>query len=128
MFFMPLRASYFSPQGQRGGCGIKKRGCVAAPHSLNSFVFCGLLRLFGFQNDDPEKFEETIATPQKGGFLLTPIAALSGTPLSGSVGGRYRRYLSLREGLEKTPRRGAERREADVPSITSGMAVGDQQN
>ena len=103
MFFMPLGASYFSPQGQRGGCGIKKRGGVAAPHSLNSFVFCGLLRLFGFQNDDPEKFGETIATPPKRGFLLTPIAALSGTPLSRPVGGRYRRYLSLREGLENPP-------------------------
>ena len=67
MFFMPLRAACFSPQGQRGGWGIKKRGGVAAPHSLNSFVFCGLLRLFGFQNDDPEKFGETIATPPKKG-------------------------------------------------------------
>ena len=67
MFFMPLGASYFSPQGQRGGCGIKKRGGVAAPHSLNSFVSCGLPLLFGFENDDPEKFEETIATPPKGG-------------------------------------------------------------
>ena len=54
--------------GTKGGCGIKSCGGVAAPHSLNSFVFCGLLRLFGFQNDDPEKFGETIATPpQKGG-------------------------------------------------------------
>ena len=50
------------------GWGIKKRGGVAAPHSLNSFVSCGLPLLFGFENDDPEKFEETIATPpQKGG-------------------------------------------------------------
>ena len=113
MFFMPLRAACFSPQGQRGGCGIKKRGGVAAPHSLNSFVSCVLPLLFGFENDDPKKFEETIATPPKGGFLLTPIAALSGTPLSRPVGGRYRRYLSLREGLEQTPRSGAERREAN---------------
>ena len=71
MFFMPLGASYFSPQGQRGGCGIKKRGGVAAPHSLNSFVSCGLPLLFGFENDDPEKFEETIETiappPKRGG-------------------------------------------------------------
>ena len=72
MFFMPLRATCFSPQGQRGGCGIKKRGGVAAPHSLNSFVFCGLLRLFGFQNDDPEKFGETIATPPKRGVPTDP--------------------------------------------------------
>ena len=72
MFFMPLRATCFSLQGQRGGCGIKKRGGVAAPHSLNSFVFCGLLRLFGFQNDDPEKFGETIATPPKRGVPTDP--------------------------------------------------------
>ena len=45
---------------------------MAAPHSLNSFVFCGLLRLFGFQNDDPEKFGETIATPPKRGVPTDP--------------------------------------------------------
>ena len=73
---------------------------MAVPHSLKSFVFLDLPLLFGFQNDDPEKFGETIATPPKGGFLLTPIAALSGTPLSRPVGGRYRRYLSLREGSD----------------------------
>ena len=73
MFFMPLRAACFSPQGQRGGCGIKKRGGVAAPHSLNSFVFCGLLRLFGFENDDTEKFGETIATPPETGGACGPV-------------------------------------------------------
>ena len=72
MFFMPLRASYFSPQGQRGGCGIKKRGGVAAPHSLKSFVFLGLALLFGFQNDDTEKSGETIATPPKRGVPTDP--------------------------------------------------------
>ena len=72
MFFMPLGASYFSPQGQRGGCGIKKRGGVAAPHSLNSFFSCSLPLLFGFENDDPEKFEETIATPPKRGVPTDP--------------------------------------------------------
>ena len=69
---MPLRATCFSPQGQRGGCGIKKRGGVAAPHSLNSFVSCGLPLLFGFENDDPKKFEETIATPPKRGVPTDP--------------------------------------------------------
>ena len=49
--------------------------------------------------------------PPKGGFLLTPIAALSTVPLSRPVGGRYRRYLSLREGSEKTPRSGADEAE-----------------
>ena len=87
---------------------------MAAKHSLNSFVFRGLSLLIGFQRADTEKSGETIAPPKKGGFLLTPIAALSGTPLSRPVGGRYRRYLSLREGSEQPPRRGAERRETDL--------------
>ena len=58
--------------GTKGGCGIKKRGGVAAPHSLKSFVFCDLPLLFGFQNDDPEKSGETIATPQKKGVPTDP--------------------------------------------------------
>ena len=69
---MPQTTASLSPQGQRGGCGIKKRGGVAAPHSLNSFVSCGLPLLFGFENDDPEKFEETIATPPKRGVPTDP--------------------------------------------------------
>ena len=72
MFFMPQRTASLSPQGQRGGCGIKKRGGVAAPHSLNSFVSCVLPLLFGFENDDPKKFEETIATPPKRGVPTDP--------------------------------------------------------
>ena len=49
---------------------------MAAPHSLNTFVSCVLPLLFGFANDDPEKFEEPDSDPpQKGGFLLTAIAA-----------------------------------------------------
>ena len=111
MFFMPLRAACFSPQGQRGGCGIKKRGGVAAPHSLNSFVFCGLLRLLGFENDDTEKFGETIADPPRnGGGHAAPCSGAMWHALHRPPGGRYRRYLSLREGSEKTPRRGRSRK------------------
>ena len=78
MFFMSQRTAYFLPQGQRGGCTRKKRGGVPAPHSLNSFVFCGLSLLIGLPRmTDTEKSGETIATPPpKGGFLLAPIAAL----------------------------------------------------
>ena len=72
MFFMPLGAAYFSPQGQRGGCGIKSCGGVPAPHSFNSFVFCGLPLLFGFHDDDTEKSGETIATPPKRGVPTGP--------------------------------------------------------
>ena len=73
MFFMPLGASYFSPQGQRGGCGIKSCGGVPAPHSLKSFVFLGLTLLFGFHNDDTEKPGKTIATPPETGVPTGPV-------------------------------------------------------
>ena len=70
---MPLGAAYFLPQGQRGGCGIKKRGGGTSPLSLNSFVFYGLPLLFGFHNDDTEKSGETIATPPKRGVPTGPV-------------------------------------------------------
>ena len=95
--------------GTKGGCGIKNWWGVADTHPFNSFVFCGLLRLFGFENDDTEKSGETIGPPPKRGVPTDPD---SGTqwhvPLSRPVGGRYRLYLSLREGSEKTPRSGAD--------------------
>ena len=79
---MPLGAAYFLPQGQRGGCGIKKRGGGTSPLSLNSFVFYGLPLLFGFHNDDTEKSGKTIATPpKKGGSYRPRVAARCGTPL-----------------------------------------------
>ena len=110
-FFMPLGAAYFVPQGQRGGRGIKKRGGGAPPLSLNSFVLLGLPLLFGFHNDDTEKSgEDDSDPPPKRGFPGAPIAALRGSASIPAPGGRYRRYLSLREGSEKTPRRGVERR------------------
>ena len=70
---MPLGAAYFLPQGQRGGCGIKKRGGGTSPLSLNSFVFYGLPLLFGFHNDDTEKSGETIAPPPKRGVSTGPV-------------------------------------------------------
>ena len=108
MFFVVLGAGCFLVQGQRGGCTRKKRGGVPAPHSLNSFVFCVLPLLFGFHDDDTEKSGETIATPPKRGV---PTGPDSGTLYHAPIpapGGRYRRYLSLREGSEKTPRSGAD--------------------
>ena len=107
MFFVELGATYFLEQGHKGGCSRKKRGGVPAPHSLNSFVFRGLSLLIGFPRADTEKSGETIATPPKRGV---PTGPDSGTVFHASIrppGGRYRRYLSLREGSEKTPRNGA---------------------
>ena len=105
-FFVVLGAAYFSVQGQRGGCTGKKRGGVPAPHSLKSFVFRGLSLLIGFPRADTEKSGETIATPPETGV---PTGPDSGTEYRASIpapGGRYRRYLSLREGSEQPPRRG----------------------
>ena len=36
VFFMPPGAACFSPQGQRGGCGIKSCGGVPDPHSVKT--------------------------------------------------------------------------------------------
>ena len=84
---MPLGAACFLPQGQRGGYGTIRPIDAAFPYSTIFFVFCGLPLLFGFHNADTEKYGETIATPPpKRGFLPAPIAALSGTPLSGPRG------------------------------------------
>ena len=106
--FVVLGAAYFSVQGQRGGCTGKKRGGVPAPHSLKSFVFRGLSLLIGFPRADTAKSGETIATPPK---RVVPPGPDSGTVFHAPIpapGGRYRRYLSLREGSEKTPRSGVD--------------------
>ena len=73
MFFMPLGAACFLPQGQRGGYGITKRGGGTSPHSLNSFVFRGLPLLFGFPRAETEKSGETIATPPERGVPTGPV-------------------------------------------------------
>ena len=106
MFFMPLGAAYFVPQGQRGGRGIKKRGGGAPTLSLNSFVVLGLPLLFGFHNDDTEKSGKTIATPPETGVPTGPDSGTAGQRLYPAPGGRYRLYLSLREGSETAPQEG----------------------
>ena len=83
VFFMVQRTASLSVQGQRGGCTRKKRGGVPAPHSLNSFVSCGLPLIFGFENDDPEKSEETIATPPKRGVPTDPDSGAQYRPYPG---------------------------------------------
>ena len=105
---MPLGAAYFVPQGQKGGRGIKSRGGVAPPLSLNSFFFRGLSLLIGFPRADTEKSGETIATPPETGVPPGPDSGTAGQRLYPAPGGRYRRYLSLREGSEKTPRSGVD--------------------
>ena len=109
MFFMPLGATCFLPQGQRGGYGTIRPMDAQLPYSPIFFVSCSLSLLFGFHNDDTEKLGETIATPPQRGVPTGPdsghfanIAAIR------PPGGRYRRYLSLREGSEKTPHSGVD--------------------
>ena len=85
--------------GTKGGVYRKKAWGCTSHTFLEVFFFSDLPLLIGFERADTEKSEETIATPPKGGFLPAPIAALSTMPLS-APGGRYRRYLSLREGSE----------------------------
>ena len=53
--------------------------------------------------------------PRNGGLLRPRIAARCPTPLSGPMRGRYRPYLSLREGSEKDHNGGAEGAGAGVP-------------
>ena len=116
---MVLRTACFSVQGQRGGCTGKKRGGVPAPHSLKSFVFRGLSLLIGFPRADTEKSGETIATPPETGV---PTGPDSGTEYRASIpapGGRYRRYLSLREGSEQPPRNGALSSAPPIPSTAA---------
>ena len=54
--------------------------------------------------DDTEKSGKTIATPPpKRGFLPAPCSGAMRHAPTPAPGGRYRRYLSLREGLEQPP-------------------------
>ena len=107
VFHVPNDRLFFVP-GTKGGVEHKKRGGGTSQLSLNSRVFYGLPLLFGFHNDDTEKSRETIATPQKRGVPTGPDSGPLEHALYPAPGGRYRRYLSLREGSEKTPRSGAD--------------------
>ena len=95
--------------GTKGGVFQEKAWGCSNPTFLELFCFlCGLPLLFGFHNDDTEKSGKTIATPPKRGV---PTGPDSGTVFHAPIpapGGRYRRYLSLREGSEKTPRSGVD--------------------
>ena len=86
-----------------GGWNIRKRGGGTSPYSLNSFIFRCLPLLFGFHNDDTEKSKKTIAPPPETGFPAVPCSGAMRHALHRPPGGRYRRYLSLREGSEHPP-------------------------
>ena len=107
VFHVPNDRLFFVP-GTKGGVEHKKPWGGTSQLSLNSRVFYGLPLLFGFHNDDTEKSRETIATPPKRGVPTGPDSGPLEHARYPAPGGRYRRYLSLREGSEKTPRTGAD--------------------
>ena len=113
MFFMSQRTAYFLPQGQRGGWGIKKREGGTSPHSSKSFVFRGLLLLFGFHDDDTEKSGKTIAPPPERGVPTGPDSGTVGhasiRPQGVAIVGIYPCGKA-----RNRPRRGAERRRTDL--------------
>ena len=119
MFFMLQTTACFLLQGQRGGCNKKSAGGVTSPLSLNSFVFRGLSLLIGFQCADTEKSEETIetiATPPKRGVPTGPDSGPLEHASYPAPGGRYRLYLSLREGPENRTK-SEHRWGTDFPSL-----------
>ena len=72
VFHAPKDRMLFAP-GTKGGVGHKKAWGCGSPTFLEVFCFPGVCPLlFGFQNDDAEKFGETIATPPKRGVPTDP--------------------------------------------------------
>ena len=69
---MPLGAAYFLPQRQKGGCGIKSCGGVAALLSLNSFVFRGLSPTIRLPDCRYRKIREDDSDPPRNGGSLRP--------------------------------------------------------
>ena len=97
----------FCYRDKRGGCNKKSAGGVTSPLSLNSFVFLSLSPYSRLPDCRYRKIREDDSDPPpKRGGHAAPIAALCNIAPIPAPGGRYRRYLSLREGSEKTPRSG----------------------
>ena len=67
------------------------------PHSA-VFIPCESARLLQTREKGGDESD-----PPKPGGHVTPIAVLSGIPLSGPMRGRSRPHLSLREGSEQPP-------------------------
>ena len=98
------------PRTQRGGCDINRGTGVTQSRSSIYLILIWLSttscpapcrsRKKGGDDSDP---------PRNGGLLRPQIAARCPTPLSGPMRGRYRPYLSLREGSEKDHNGGARR-------------------
>ena len=93
----------FCRRDKGGGVRHKKAWGCNIPTFLELFCFLWFALLFGFHNDDTEKSKETIATPPETGFPAVPCSGAMRHALHRPPGGRYRRYLSLREGSEQDP-------------------------
>ena len=107
-FSCSKRPAYFLFQGQRGGWNIKKPWGWNIPTFLEVFCFPMVCAYYSASIMTIQKNHgETIATPPKRGVPTGPDSGPLEHARYPAPGGRYRRYLSLREGSEKTPRSGA---------------------
>ena len=106
---MSQKTAWFLPQGQRGGWDTIRARDGTLLYSPIYLIPVDLSpgnrpsgaerQKFGRDDSDP---------PKKGGGMRSRVAALWDRPLHRPQGGRYRRYLFLREGSEKTPRSGVD--------------------
>ena len=98
------------PRTQRGGCDINRGTGVTQSRSS---IYLILIWLSTTSCPPPcrtgKKGGDDSDPPRNGGLLRSRIAARCPTPLSGPMRGRYRPYLSLREGSEKDHNGGARR-------------------
>ena len=89
------------PRTQRGGCPINRGTGVTQSRSS---IYLILIWLSPTSCPPPcrtgKKGGDDSDPPRNGGLLRPRIAARCPTPLSGPMRGRYRPYLSLREGSE----------------------------
>ena len=107
--FVSQKTAWFLPQGQRGGWDTIRARDGTLLYSPIYLIPVDLSpgnrpsgaerQKFGRDDSDP---------PQKRGGHAVPCSCPVGQALTPAPGGRYRRYLSLREGSEKTPRSGVD--------------------
>ena len=98
---MPQMTACFLPQGQRGRYDMIRLINAAFPYSMNSCVFWVLPPIDRLPKCRYRKIREDDSDPppETGGHAVPCSGAMRHAPIP-APGGRYRRYLSLREGSE----------------------------
>ena len=81
---------------------------AAFPYCPIFFVFLELSPTIRLPKCRYRKIREDDSDPPETGVPCDPSSGAMRRAVPGLPGGRYRRYLSLREGSEKTPRRGVD--------------------